>query len=504
MLAAGVFAGVYLSAAGLLCLANKETDSIAHNPVDMNTADAAWNHVALRTGEFYRTLAERLPYFQHDPKMIDRFFRLAIAKQPANYQAFASYAYYLVARNCCEDRLPGLLQETVRRCPTDARVHQLAAIYFLGAHQEERSYPFFRKALELDPNLARSLYMALEEHRQPVETMVSVTPGRTEALIQLAYYLESRKEQAKLQQVLSLLKERPLSGHDRLSLASLAFSAGLSALAKQQSDIAAKDAETRIDALKFAANMTYREGDWKEFARLAGLVEARYRSDGDMTGAADYAVSVAQMFHSRGKTAEAKQYLLQTINRYPRHAPAYSLLAALSQRDSPEALVYYLRKACELDENNVGYKMRLASVYLSQSKPQEAARLYSEMMQWPEHQEDAYLGLTDCAQMRSGLVQALVIVDQALARLGNTRRLLMRQASLYVAFTDNRKASRTLEQYISLYPEDSAGYQLLGDTSMKMGDFKKARANYELARIKDPQNAAAAKGLAELRLLESE
>lgn len=492
-----IFVGIYILACTLVYRDFRTQDLMTTEPVTMQEAKNVEAHPILQSGGVCRKLAEKLPYYAHDPGTVERLFSLAMRKNPADYQPFLGYAYYLASRRSPSARVHQLFQETIRRCPTDPDVQRLAAAQFLSTGELQKALPFFKKAIELKPELAHKLYLTLEENHQPVSTLIAVTPDTTGGLLELSDYLSGRKQDAEVHRIVRVLTGRKLDSDQRLRLATIAMSAGMIQVAQEQGEITARDPEKRLDASRFMAQVAWERDDWPAFQKIAESIQQQYISQDETERAADYACSVVTLLSSRGRSSEAKQYLLQTLNRYPRYAPAYFQMASLSS-SSPRVFIYYLEKACQLDEDNVEFHFILASAYLNNSRIPDAVKVYGKLLQWPEYQERAYLGLSDCEKARSGNLQAIIFIEQAMERIGRTKGLLFRLGQLYSSYGEYEKTIKTLTEYIQKYGSDSTAYYMIGDAYNRMGQSANAKENFALALETNPQDTAAQQALAAL------
>ncbi len=61
-------------------------------PVTMKQAKNVDAHPLFHSGEVCRQLAEKLPYYAHDPAVVEHLFHLSMVKNPADYQPFLGYA----------------------------------------------------------------------------------------------------------------------------------------------------------------------------------------------------------------------------------------------------------------------------------------------------------------------------------------------------------------------------------------------------------------------------
>ena len=228
LIAALLAAALYGTGCLMVLRAESDLDRAKHPPLEASLVDRAESAVWPHRPVFYRTIADRVQFYPHDPASVAPMYETTIRKGPADYRNFSAYAFYLVSRNCCSDQVLALLNETVRRCPTNPEMYQVAASYYLAISRKDQALPYFRRAIELDPNSAVQLYRLLDQQGADVNTLIGVTPSEPDALIQLARYLHSRSQSADpaFARIVAQLSRMNLNSEQQLSAAELALQAG--------------------------------------------------------------------------------------------------------------------------------------------------------------------------------------------------------------------------------------------------------------------------------------
>src|SRR5262249_16050307 len=141
-------------------------------------------------------------------------------------------------------------------CPTNPDMHQVAASYYLAISRKDQALPYFRRAIELDPNSAVQLYRLLDQYGADVNTLIGMTPTEPDALIQLARYLHSRTQSPDppFAKIVAQLSRMNLNSEQQLSVAELALQAGMTEDARRLATEAAGSTTQKIAAYRLLAN----------------------------------------------------------------------------------------------------------------------------------------------------------------------------------------------------------------------------------------------------------
>jgi tetratricopeptide (TPR) repeat protein len=503
LIAASLAAVLYGTGCWMVLRAESDLDHAKHPPLETTMMERAQSAVWPHRPVFYRTIADRVQFYPHDPAIVAPLYETAIRKGPADYRNLFAYAYYLVSRNCCPETVLALLNETVRRCPTNPDMHQVAASYYLAISRKDEALPYFRRAIELEPNSAVQLYRLLDQHGADVNTLIGVTPSEPDALIQLARYLHSRtpSKDPAFTQIVVRLSRMNLNSDQQLSAAELALQAGMGEDAHRLALQAAGSSTQKIAAYRLLANQALQAKQIPTYLNFCGEVEKAFLERGDANQAASHALDCAwNAAHSEGN-AGGLQNVLDVVNRYPRYAPAYLALARLSEKDSPEASLLYLQKAAVLAPDKVDYQNLLAERYIKASRYGEAENLYRAMLEKPEMLEDAYLGLSAIRMKLEDRFGAIRILEEGVSRSGQSRRMRVQLGALYTSIGDDQKAVTIYLNLINMDPEQADPHALAGIAYLNLGQIENARKQFLEAIALDPNNALAKQGLARIQSL---
>lgn len=445
---------LYMAGCIIVFLRAQEAALIEVNPVDMKIAESAAKHRAFRLSGYYRTLAEKLPYYNHDPRIIPVLFGIALVKSPADYESFVSYASYLSDRGCCAARVSKLLNESIRRAPTNPRMYRAAAAFLVSSRNSEKALPLIRKAIALQPSAAPELYRLLERYGAGSSLLIDATPDSADALIQLANYFSSSStaNQLHLQELFRRLERYNLSSHQIITAAHLALRTGSVPFAEKQAIFLMSDPQNRIEALRIRAEAAWMKKDLTHWQQLMSSLEEEYLAQGNKEEAANESLKAAiKLWHSGEKTS-AQGKLLLLIKDYPAYAPAYRFLADVSRSQSAELELNYLRKAVQMDPENGEYQRDLGNRLIENHEYAEAERLFTELTIRAGYEVSGYTGLAQCKQAQGNVLEAIRVLEKAKNTFGNSEDLLIQLGKLYSTIGDNRQAAIQFQKVLSLNP----------------------------------------------------
>lgn len=451
---------------------------------------------------FYRLVAERLQYYPHNPQQIPDLYRTAIRKGPADYHNFFEYAYYLSTRNCCRQVVVDSLRECIRRAPMYPDMYRSAASYYLISGDRPAALASVHRALELEPSGAQTLYALLEQHGSDLHTLEQVTPQQPDPMIELCRYLRSRGDFAENELESCVIKSTglKLDAQQGLAVAELAAAAGMEDIALRYSKAAAASPEERIRAYRLLADQAWKSQKLDDYDRYSLLMERDCLERGSPGEAAEYALQSAMRYRQRSK-AEATEKVLQALSRYPQYAEAYSQMAALSQDDSWQLSLYYIKKAVELAPSKTGYQNQLANYYLKVSDFENAEAVFKTMITDPDGQESGYLGLSSCKEKEGDRFQALNVLQEALDKGVRSERILMSFARQNADLGNYEKTLKAATESLTLNPESPEAHLLAGEALLNLGRYREAREQFEAVLAKEPSNNAAQQAISRLESL---
>jgi cytochrome c-type biogenesis protein CcmH/NrfG len=451
------------------------------------------------SGTFYSEVAERLQFYTHDPQVITALYKMALRKAPADYKIPSSYAYYLVSRNCCDETLIELLQETLKRNPLSWKLQRFTGAYLLSKGHLKEALPHFRRASELQPHSTQEFYKLLKQKGATLQTLSEITPNRGDTRLQFAYYLLANGNvNQELKNVLYQLSEMQLQPEERLATAEIALKAGLTSLAEKQALQVLQSNERKGDAFQLLINIAWYQQNWKELEKRSSQLEKFYVDAGADEKAGECALQTVIRLAPAKNKAETKKRLLKVLNDYPNYAPAYEHMAKFSKDESEEITLYYWKKAVQLAPDHSEYKDQLAQTYLGHSRIRDAETIYNEIIGSEKDTQIGYLGLSRCSLRRNNPIMAIAILEQGLQKSGKFPELFLELGQISDSIHDYKRAAEAYREFTKLSPENIEGYILAAEAFLKQGDYSSARELYQEALKRDPGNQRASELLLQL------
>ena len=106
-----------------------------------------------------------------------------------------------------------------------------------------------------------------------------------------------------------------------------------------------------------------------------------------------------------------------------------------------------------------------------------------------------------CGQCKADLHGVESEHRKAMEQIGRSEDLLFRMAKLLYATGDYGKAAKAAVEVTQLNPRHTRGYNLAGDSFIKLGEFEKARQKFVQAQRINPQDHHSRQSLSHLNEL---
>ena len=162
----------------------------------------------------------------------------------------------------------------------------------------------------------------------------------------------------------------------------------------------------------------------------------------------------------------------------------------------PEKATACIRKATLAAPGNYWYKRTLAALYLSESKTDEAIRIYEDMSrQFPTRQEPL-MALADLYNKKEDYPNVIRTLDRLETTQGKSEQISMNKFRIYILMKENKKAFEEIENLAKEYPNDMRYLALLGDVYLNNGKTEDAYKTYKKVLAEEPDNAMAMLSLA--------
>jgi tetratricopeptide (TPR) repeat protein len=452
-------------------------------------------------GAYYKSLAESLQAYPHKPETVERAYRKAVMKSPADHNIWHAYAYYLVGRRCCGERVMELFSGILKRAKMKPDTYLAAGIYLLETGHEKEGLDEIQRGLELDPHTGRKIYSTLQAKGFSGEDLIQITPKRADALIELSHYLKSKGKQEKenLVRVLQIASRVALDEQQRLILAKDALQIGLLSLAKQQAVLIQGPSQSQAQKFQLLADIAAAENDWSQYSRFTSLALKNFKEAGEQKKGVRYAIQVVLKRSKMDPPDQTKKRLEQVIQDFPDFGDGYYHLSRWTEKESPDISLKYLEKAVEIEPDNFIYADVLANRYIQLSRFSEAEKIYESFVDDPRYQNKAYLMLAQTKLRAGKSTEASSIMEKA-QRGSRSRRLILELAKLRESMGDYRQAAQAYEELAELNPDEIGPYVMAGNAYEKAGDFKAAQERYRQALEIDPGNPRVVRALKKLEM----
>jgi tetratricopeptide (TPR) repeat protein len=451
-----------------------------------------------RSPALFRKMAERHQYFPHEPQEISAIFARALFRGPGDHSTFAAYAFYLSSLDCCRDQAIAAWDESIRRCPTNAKVRLVAASGYLAVGEKEKGIASLRAAVQLDSSLARRVYELGMKRGLQINDLIPATPVTPIAQLELVrFLLNSGNKVAIVNRALNHLVQLDLSNEQRLEAIRLALQAEQLDVAAEQARLASKQRQIRGDGFGYLAEIAWLRKDVAAFERYAFEAEKAHLDHGDLEKAGKTAFDAYLKTTTNPDRAASIKRMRVLVDRYPAYAP---ILYRMSQLVSdPGQQMFYLEKAAKLDP--AGYQNQLANLYFQHGKFSEAEEIFKQLINVPQHQVEAYRGWSRCKLAQGDVSGALQVLKTGIETVRESPVLLFQLAEVYSSYGDYHNAALSYASYTRSEPSQLNGYLRAADAYMKLGQYLEARSQCLQVLERDPANADAQSKLAYLKTL---
>ena len=175
-----------------------------------------------------------------------------------------------------------------------------------------------------------------------------------------------------------------------------------------------------------------------------------------------------------------------------------SLLAA--QARFPAAILE-MQKAIALDPSDWDFYLNLALMQLRTSQAQAAEANFKKAIQLNPNAIDARLMLANYYQVRSRFTEAEQQLRDGMQADSKNPESATALARLYLAQGKKVEAEDFLKQATHNFPDNSAGYRLLGDFYLDVNDLDKATVEYRTLHQQHPKDLQVKENYIELLIL---
>lgn len=190
-----------------------------------------------------------------------------------------------------------------------------------------------------------------------------------------------------------------------------------------------------------------------------------------------------------GNLDVAEILLREVINLEPKHDAAHFEYAQIlaSKHRIPEAIIE-LKKAIELNNENIWYKIMLGDIYNMTQNYSESEKLWKPIVEkYPDNIEYLYHYALSLIYQNK-LKEALKVYDKMEIQTGVNEEIVSAKHSIWMHLKDTKNAAKELHRLIETYPYESKYYLQLADFYNVNDMSKKAIPYIVKAQEIDPDN----------------
>src|SRR5215208_886104 len=188
----------------------------------------------------------------------------------------------------------------------------------------------------------------------------------------------------------------------------------------------------------------------------------------------------ADTYFKAGNYDEARVSYLNVLRQDAQNALAFERIGAMWQDDAaPLRAAPFLKRASELDPNNVGNRIRLARCYLAVGAFNDAKAEVMGILQQEPANGDAIMVLAESAHSKEDVEAAAQQIEKFLNR--NDVSFHLASANLFLRKGDAMAATLSVRQALAVDPKSSAAHMAMADLHLFQKDVKQAAEEYKKA-----------------------
>jgi tetratricopeptide (TPR) repeat protein len=198
-----------------------------------------------------------------------------------------------------------------------------------------------------------------------------------------------------------------------------------------------------------------------------------------------------------GNSKEAESLMLRFIEANPNVGAAYYELARINAKENnPAKAQEYIAKAIKLDSANKWYKEVQGNLWATSNKFLEAANVFAQLAQQYKPNEDYLLKASLLFQRAQQYDKAINALEVLVRDHGPEEDLMLQIKQLYLKRNDVPHAVATLRRLIDANPKEGRYYALLAELYSDHKQTEQAKAVFDEAEQKCPNDLAIQLGLA--------
>ncbi|NNE56450.1 MAG: tetratricopeptide repeat protein, partial [Flavobacteriales bacterium] len=206
----------------------------------------------------------------------------------------------------------------------------------------------------------------------------------------------------------------------------------------------------------------------------------------------------AQTEKAIGNDEKAYSFFQDALAISPQnHAVMYEIARYELKFEKNVAAEEMIRKALELDKENVWYQLFLAEVLIENDDIEGAQKQYERIIKLAPKDMNARFELANIMLYRGDIEGAIKQYDAIEAVMGINEEIVLEKQQLYLQLGKEAEAVAELQKLIDQHPENVNYRGMLAQYYLDKGEEEKAMLIYEEIRDQDPEN-----GMLHLKLSE--
>jgi len=190
-----------------------------------------------------------------------------------------------------------------------------------------------------------------------------------------------------------------------------------------------------------------------------------------------------------GSLREAIPYFSECIRLNPQSdAAMYELSTILTMTGNYKEAIAYSKRANEIDQGNIWYKLQLAGLYHAIGRRDSTIIVYEEIHKNHPDRTDFYYTLATLYGEYGKTNKAIKIFNEIEEQYGVNETILLAKHHLYSSTGKQNEAEKELLKLIETYPDEVRFYGLLAELYSSGNKDEKAIETYEKLFELDPDN----------------
>ena len=179
-------------------------------------------------------------------------------------------------------------------------------------------------------------------------------------------------------------------------------------------------------------------------------------------------------------------------------APMYELAMIYYGFSQYSDALFFIKSACEIEQDNTWYQQLMAEVYISNQKYNPAIITYKKLLKKQPGNEEWHFQLASAYLLDNQLRKAIEVYNDMERYLGVNEMLIMQKHRIYLDLKDKRGAKNELEKWILSEPKNPKPYGLIAEMYLLEGSQEKAIETLERVLEIAPNNGKAHLTLSDL------